>query len=44
MYLVKIANKDGTAVLVAVVEDETDAKNRVAALKASGKDAYYGKE
>jgi len=44
MYLVKTVNKDGTTVLVAVVDDETDAKNRVAALKASGKDAYYGKE
>ena len=44
MYLVKVSRVDGTTSIVAAVESEVDAKNRVAALKASGQDAYYVKE
>jgi len=44
MYLVKVKHKDGTTSIVAAVESEEDARNRVAALKAGGQDAYYVKE
>ena len=44
MYLVKVKRANGTTSIVAAVEIEADAKNRVAALKASGQDSYYVKE